>query len=299
MGQAYQKTKAEVAAPKGSRLDLVDPGRSALAVYLQEIHRIPTISRSDEEVLARRASGGDIRAKEDLIKANLRFVVSVVKKYQNLGLPLSDLINEGNIGLIKAVAKFDVSRGYRFISYAIWWIKQSILKAIAEQSRLVRLPVNKANILVQIKKMLDQCITPADEKCLMEDIAIKLHSNLAEVKALLALSKEPLPLDYPVIEQDDSTCYCDTIADSQEEPPEEEPFRESLKAEIKRALGLLTKREAEVIQSRFGLNDCRRESLAEIGRRYRLTKERIRQIERKALEKLRRRSTSLRLKSFI
>ena len=299
MGLAHQKIKAEIAAPNGSRLDLVDSGISALGVYLQEIHRIPTISRSDEEVLARRASAGDIRAKEDLIKANLRFVVSIVKKYQNLGLPLSDLINEGNIGLIKAVAKFDVSRGYRFISYAIWWIKQSILKAISEQSRLVRLPVNKANRLVQIKKLLDQCVSSADEKYLLEDIAKKLHSNSAEVKALLALSKEPLPLDYPVIEQDDSTVYGDLIANLHEEPLEEEPFRESLKAEIKRALGLLTKREAEVIQSHFGLNDCRPESLAEIGQRYRLTKERIRQIERKALEKLRRRSTSLRLKSFI
>ncbi len=167
------------------------------------------LSRSEEAMYARRASEGDDEAKERLVKANLRFVVSVAKRYRNLGLPLSDLINEGNIGLIRTVGKFDASRGYHFISYAVWWIKQSILKAASEQSRIIRLPLNRANDLVHIEKLRRQIPITVKDGVRIGEVAKKLRMDTEEVKKLISISQAPIPLEEPVFEQDDSTSFGD------------------------------------------------------------------------------------------
>ena len=274
------------------------PYEEPLTTYLREINRIPMLSRNEETECVQRGSEGNAEAKERLVKANLRFVVSVAKRYQNMGLPLSDLINEGNIGLMKAVEKFDVLRGYHFISYAVWWIKQSILKAISEQSRLIRLPLNKVNELVRIEKIRKQVPFTPKEDDQAGEIAKILHMDPAEVKNLIILSRAPVPLDEPILDEEGSNSYGDFIEDTSLRALEEEPFYQSLRDEINRALNLLSRREAEVIQFRYGLNGRLPESLTQIGTRYHLSKERIRQIERKALDKLRRRLNNPRLRSY-
>lgn len=282
MKQTVITRQLETKLKKSKNLKLTNPDETALSTYLREINRIPMQSRIEEVECVRRASKGYAEEKERLIKANLRFVISVAKEYQNLGLPLCDLINEGNIGLIKAVDRFDVSRGYHFISYAVWWIRQSILKALSEQSRLIRLPLNKTNTLVRIEQIRRQVpFTPKEEDQIGE-IANILHMDPAEVENLIALSQAPVRLDEPVFDGEDSSPFGDFIEDTNQRLLEEEPYYQSLKNEINRALNLLKSRESEVIQFRFGLNGRLPESLAQIGDRYHLTKERIRQIERKA-----------------
>ncbi|MCG8478331.1 MAG: RNA polymerase sigma factor RpoD/SigA, partial [Spirochaetales bacterium] len=221
-----------------------------------------------------------------LIKANLRFVVNVAKKYQNQGLPLSDLSSEGNIGLMNAIERFDVDKGYHFISYAVWWIRQAILKAICEKSRMIRLPLNRANELVQIEKVRKEIQGSRREEAELQEIARTLDMNPDHVADLVNISRDLISLETPVYNEKDSSVLGDFIEDSNYVQPEALTIERALKDDINEVLSTLTEKEAEIIQFRFGLNGRSPLSLKEIGDRYSLTKERIRQIEKKALRRL-------------
>ncbi len=257
-----------------------------LSMYLKEINRIPLLSRKEEDTYARAAAAGDKRAKDMLVKSNLRFVVNVAKKYQNQGMPLADLISEGNIGLINAIEKYDVDKGYHFISYAVWWIRQAILKAICEKSRVIRLPLNRANELVQIekaRKMLEGAYTEDAE---IREIARFLGMEPEHVADLVAVSRDLVSLETPVFDERDSSVVGDFVENDSYESPESFVIESGLKEDINTVLETLTAKEREVIEYRFGLNGRRAMSLKEIGDRFDLTKERIRQIEKNALRKL-------------
>jgi RNA polymerase primary sigma factor len=271
-----------------------------LSYYLNEISRIPLLTRDEEEALALKAKEGDRYAKDKLVRANLRFVVAVAKKYRNQGIPLGDLINEGNIGLITAIQKFDVTLGYHFISYAVWWIRQAILKAICEKSRMIRLPLNRANELVQIEKVRKNLEANMNEDPSPEMIAKELSMDKELVKHLMEISKETVSLETPVFEsKKDSSFLGDFIKDSKYISPEEKAERKSLSLVINTILNTLTEKEKAIIEFRFGLNGNKAMSLKEIGEKYNLTKERIRQIEKKALTRLRHSSRSDKLKNFL
>ncbi len=259
-----------------------------VSLYLAEVRKIPLLTRQEEDRLARRAAKGDVAAKSKILHANLRFVVNVAKKYQNRGLPLADLISEGNIGLMWAVERFDVDKGCHFISYAVWWIRQAIIKAINDKSRMIRLPLNRLDELTRIEKirehLWDERITGSE----IDTIARRLNLKPRTVADLLDISREVTSLDTPVYSEIDSSVLADLVADSTSRTPEdlaiESSFREDIRGFINKAL---TRKEAQVIQYRFGLNCLRPMSLSEIGSKYEVTKERIRQIERKCIETLR------------
>lgn len=272
---------------------------SSLSVYLREINKIPLLTRKEEVELARRAKIGDPEAKDRLIKANLRFVVNVAKKYQNQGLTLSDLISEGNLGLITAVDKFDVDKGYHFISYAVWWIKQSILKAICEKSRMIRLPLNRANELLQIEKVKREIGSNKDGEADIEEIADFLDMDKSRINDLINASKEFVSLETPLSSDKDANTISDLMEDTKGADPERIIIDSTLQDSIKHVLSTLTEKEANVIKYRFGLNGERPHSLKEIGDKYNLTKERIRQIEKKAISRLRHPTRSQKLQSYI
>lgn len=273
---------------------------NSLSYYLNEISKIPLLTRKEEEELAIKAKNGDNEAKEKLIKANLRFVVMVAKKYKNQGIPLADLINEGNIGLLTAIAKFDPSLGYHFISYAVWWIRQAILKYICEKSRIIRLPLNRANELLQIEKIKKRLISDNGDEPDTAIIAKQLNMDLATVKHLLSLSKKTVSLESTLYENNkESFILCDVLKDDKYLSPDQNLEREHLNSLINSVLDTLSKKEKEIIEYRFGLNGVRNMSLKEIGRKYNLTKERIRQIEKKALNRLKHSTRSNKLLSFI
>jgi RNA polymerase primary sigma factor len=259
---------------------------NVLSIYLKEINRIPLLSREDEDRFARAAATGDKTATDMLVKSNLRFVVNVAKKYQNQGMPLADLISEGNIGLINAIERYDVDKGYHFISYAVWWIRQAILKAICEKSRMIRLPLNRANELVQIekaRKMLEGAMTETEE---IREIARLLEMESEHVADLVAVSRDLVSLETPVFDERDSSVVGDFVENSAYTSPEEYVVDQNLKADINLVLRTLSDKEREVVEYRFGLNGRRAMSLKEIGDRFKLTKERIRQIEKNALKRL-------------
>jgi RNA polymerase primary sigma factor len=289
------KQKERPAARSGYRSD----DENVLSIYLKEINRIPLLTREEEDYYARRAREGDPEAKNVLIRANLRFVVNVSKKYQNQGLPLSDLISEGNIGLMNAIDRFDVDKGYHFISYAVWWIRQGILKAICEKSRMIRLPLNRANELVQIEKVRKEIQSQRGEDPEVGEIAKSLDMDQDHVADLINISRDLISLETPVYAEKDSSLLGDFVEDVGYEHPESVLIEHSLQEDIDEVLGTLTKKEAEIIQYRFGLNGRSPLSLKEIGDRYNLTKERIRQIEKKALKRLQHPSRSHRLQSYI
>lgn len=272
---------------------------TALSLYLNEINQVPLLTRQEEEELARRAAEGDQKAKEKLIAANLRFVVNVAKKYQNQGLPLDDLISEGNIGLINAIERFDVSKGYHFISYAVWWIRQAILKAICEKSRTIRLPLNRANELVQIEKLRKQLMAEKGEEPEIETVAERLGLNPSQVSELLQISRELVSLESPAYDDKDSSSIGDFVEGSYAEDPEQKTLERTLKDDLARVLNQLPSKEREILEHRFGLNGKKPLSLKEIGQRYRLTKERIRQIEKKALQRLRQPSEERELEAYL
>jgi RNA polymerase primary sigma factor len=278
----------------GSGLDV-----SSLSVYLREINKIPLLTRKEEVDLARLAKVGDPEAKDRLIKDNLRFVVNVAKKYQNQGLTLSDLISEGNLGLITAVDKFDVDKGYHFISYAVWWIKQSILKAICEKSRMIRLPLNRANELLQIEKVKREIGSNKDGEADIEEIADFLDMDKSRINDLINASKEFVSLETPLSSDKDANTISDLMEDTKGADPEKILIDQTLQDSIKHVLSTLTEKEANVIKYRFGLNGERPHSLKEIGDKYNLTKERIRQIEKKAISRLRHPTRSQKLQSYI
>ncbi len=270
----------------------------SLDLYLREIGETPLISPEEEIALARKIKKGDERALEKLTKANLRFVVSVAKQYQNQGLSLADLINEGNIGLIKAAKRFDETRGFKFISYAVWWIRQAILQALAEQSRIVRLPLNRVGALHRIGKVSSDLEQEFGREPMTEEIAERLEMSPEEVSETLKISNSHLSLDAPFTEGEDSNLL-DVLKDELQPEPDRNLLGESLRIEIEKALGTLTKREAEVITLYFGINRAKPMTLEEIGHRFNLTRERVRQIKEKAIRRLRHASRSRRLKAFV
>ena len=261
-------------------------GENIIALYLRDINRYELLSREEEKYHAIKASKGDKKSKEKLINSNLRFVVNVAKQYQNQGLPLEDLISEGNIGLMNAIDKFDVTKGYHFISYAVWWIRQRILKAISEKSRMIRLPMNRIYEISKIERVKDELQNSSGLEAKISEIARQLHMEKDLVVELLNISKEMLSLDNPVYVEKDSTVLKDFVPDTTYKSPTEVVMDNSLRDEINVVLKSLTTKEAEILEYRFGLNGKMPSSLREIGNLFNLTKERIRQIEKRAIDRL-------------
>ena len=270
------------------RTDMIENDNEVLSIYLREINRIPLISHEEEYELAVKAKNGDRAAREKILRANLRFVVSVAKKFRGQGLPLSDLINEGNIGLITALDKFEPDTGYHCISYAVWWIRQSILKAISEKGRAVRLPLNRSNELMQIQKA-QKAIMHEKETTdpSVEDISQATGLDAKLVSDLLSVSGEIVSFDSPVKKGEESDSTFGDFIEADGMSPEEEVMDSSMKSAVRSLLEVLSDKEKAIIEMRFGLTGEDPMSLKEIGEVYGLTKERIRQIEKRALDRLR------------
>jgi len=270
---------------------------TSLSLYLKEIEKIPLLDRDEEYKLAVMAKKGDSYARNRLVESNLRFVVSIAKQYQNRGLPLSDLISEGNIGLLTAMDKFEPEKGYHFISYAVWWIRQSILKAIGEKSRMIRLPMNRTADLVQILQAKTNLEENGYNDASIEDIAAECGMTKDQVLEVMQMSREVSSLDAPVGAEEDSS-FGDFI-ESDLQKPDEVVMDEALKESVKRILDTLPERERGIIALRFGLEGKKPMSLKEVGELYNLTKERIRQIEKKVLGQLSEDSIVQDLKAYI
>lgn len=266
--------------------------------YLQEIGKVDLLTPEEEIELAVRIKKGDTTAFERLTKANLRFVVSVAKQYQNQGLSLGDLINEGNLGLIKAARRFDETRGFKFISYAVWWIRQSILQALAEQSRIVRLPLNRVGAINKIGKAYRNLEQEFEREPSAEELATELEMDVNEVTDALRTSGKHVSVDAPFTKGEENSLL-DTIEDDQLPSPDLELMAESLKAEINAVLATLPGREAEVIKLYFGVDVDHPHTLEEIGEKFNLTRERVRQIKEKAVRRLRQASRSKNLKPYL
>jgi RNA polymerase primary sigma factor len=272
----------------------------SLDKYLQEIGRVELLDAEEEINLAQLIKKGGYegtRALERLVKANLRFVVSVAKQYQNQGLSLGDLINEGNLGLIKAAKRFDETRGFKFISYAVWWIRQSILQALAEQSRIVRLPLNRVGALNKIGKKFSELEQKYEREPTAAELAEQLEMTIPEIAETIKISGRHLSVDAPFVQGEDNRLL-DILPNEQQPPPDSELIRESLREEVKQVLTTLSQREAEVIKLYFGL-DGQALTLEEIGEKFNLTRERVRQIKEKAIRRLRHASRSKTLRSYL
>ncbi|MFB1022951.1 MAG: sigma-70 family RNA polymerase sigma factor [Vicingaceae bacterium] len=267
--------------------------------YLQEIGRVELITAEEEVALAIRIKEGDSVALEKLTKANLRFVVSVAKQYQNQGLGLSDLINEGNLGLIKAAQKFDETRGFKFISYAVWWIRQSIMQAIAEQSRIVRLPLNKIGNINKVRKVFNELEQKYEREPLPHEIAECVDISDNDISVSIKNNRRHVSMDAPLGNEDDSSSMYDLLHNSSAPDPDKVLLNESLCNEVQQSLTMLPVREAEVLRLFFGLNDTTPHSLEEIGIKYQLTRERVRQIKEKAVRRLKVHSRTKVLKSYL
>ncbi|MBO4382061.1 MAG: RNA polymerase sigma factor RpoD/SigA [Bacteroidales bacterium] len=259
---------------------------ASLDKYLHEIAKVPLLTADEEAELARRIKNGDDEALDKLTKANLRFVVSVAKQYQNQGVTLSDLINEGNFGLMKAAHRFDETRGFKFISFAVWWIRQAILQAIAEQSRIVRLPMNKVVAISKISKTVAALEQELQREPRISEIAEKLDIPESEVKDSLRNSPRHLSMDASLTKDDDTNLY-DVIKSEETAPPDRELIYESLQSELRRVIDLLPEREADVLKLYYGLGSKHPMTLDEIGEKFDLTRERVRQIKEKAIRRLR------------
>jgi len=270
----------------------------SLDKYLQEIGKVNLLTPDQEIELALGIKRGEQRSLEILTKANLRFVVSVAKQYQNQGLSLGDLINEGNLGLIKAAKRFDETRGFKFISYAVWWIRQSILQALAEQSRIVRLPLNRVGALNKIGKAYSNLEQEFEREPSADELAQELKMDVSEVSDAMKISSRHVSMDAPFTSGEENRLL-DIIEDDQQPAPDEILMTESLKTEIERALATLSDREAEVISLYFGLNKEHSLTLEEIGERFNLTRERVRQIKEKAIRRLRHASRSKNLRAYL
>lgn len=270
----------------------------SLDKYLQEIGKVDLLTPDEEIELAIRIRKNDQRALEKLVKANLRFVVSVAKQYQNQGLTLGDLINEGNLGLIKAARRFDETRGFKFISYAVWWIRQSILQALAEQSRIVRLPLNRVGALNKIGKAYSNLEQEYEREPSAHELAQELDMDINEISDTLKISGRAVSMDAPFTQGEENRLL--DILENEEQPsPDQTLMSESLRREIERALSTLSEREAEVVKLYFGLNKEHSLTLEEIGERFNLTRERVRQIKEKAIKRLRHASRSKNLRSYL
>ncbi len=270
---------------------------SSVSLYMKDIERVPLLSRDEEYTLALRAKNGDSYARNRLLEANLRFVVSIAKQYQNRGLPLADLISEGNLGLMTALDKFEPEKGYHFISYAVWWIRQSILKAIGEKSRMIRLPMNRAADLAQVMQAKAKIEKDGECEVSIEDLAVECGMSKEDIVELMQISREVSSLDAPV-GADESASFGDFI-ESENDKPDEVVMEEALKASVNKILDTLPERERTIIELRFGLNNKKPMSLKEVGELYNLTKERIRQIEKKVLGQLAEDKEVQELKAYI
>ena len=270
---------------------------ASLDKYLQEIGKEDLITVEEEVELAQRIRKGDQRALEKLTRANLRFVVSVAKQYQNPGLSLPDLINEGNLGLIKAAEKFDETRGFKFISYAVWWIRQSILQALAEQSRIVRLPLNQVGSLNKINKAFSRFEQEHERRPSPEELAETLDLPAEKVADTLRVSGRHISVDAPFVEGEDNSLL-DVLVNDDSPVADKTLINESLSTEVERALATLTERERDIIRLFFGIN-CQEMTLEEIGEKFGLTRERVRQIKEKAIRRLRHSSRSKLLKTYL
>ena len=267
-------------------------------IYLKEIGRVPLLSAEEEIDLASRMIQGDTYARKRLSEANLRLVVSVAKKYVGRGMQFLDLIQEGNLGLIKAVKKFDYTKGFKFSTYATWWIRQAITRAIADQARTIRIPVHMVETITKVKKTSSMLLNKNGIEPTPEDIAMELNMHPDKVREIIRISQDPVSLETPIGEEEDSHLG-DFIPDDDAPAPAEAASHSLLKEQLSNVLGSLTKREERVLRLRFGLVDGRQRTLEEVGREFNVTRERIRQIEAKALRKLRHPSRSKKLRDFL
>jgi len=271
---------------------------ASLDKYLHEIGKVDLLSAEEEVELARKVRNGDNLALEKLIKANLRFVVSVSKQYQNQGLSLPDLINEGNLGLIKAAKRFDETRGFKFISYAVWWIRQSILQALAEQARIVRLPLNKIGSINKINRALSELEQKYEREPSIDEIAKAIELAPGDIKDAMRSSGRHISMDAPLTEDEDGDMY-EVLLSDESPSPDGNLLNDSLRKEIERALSSLTEREANIIKLYFGLNGKHPYTLEEIGEEFNLTRERVRQIKEKAIKRLKHTTRSKILKTYL
>jgi RNA polymerase primary sigma factor len=272
---------------------------ASLDMYLQDIGRVELITADEEVVLAQKIKNGDQRALDKLVKANLRFVVSVSKQYQNQGLSLPDLINEGNMGLIKAAQRFDETRGFKFISYAVWWIRQSILQALAEQSRIVRLPLNKIGAINKINKTFAKLEQQLEREPIAEEISEILDIMPADIRDIMRNQGRHMSMDAPLGTSEDGGSMYELLENKHEASPDNDLIIESLRSEINRALTALTSREADVVRLYYGLSGGHSHSLEEIGEKFELTRERVRQIKEKAVRRLKHASRSKFLMGYL
>lgn len=279
-------------APDGVSID--DP----VKIYLKEIGRVPLLSPDEEVDLAIRISQGDVAAKKRLSEANLRLVVSIAKRYLGRGMQFLDLIQEGNLGLIKAVEKFDHTKGFKFSTYATWWIRQAITRAIADQARIIRIPVHMVETINKVKKVSSQLLHQNGHEPSADDIAAELDMPVDKVREIMRVAQEPVSLETPIGEEEDSHLG-DFIPDDDAPAPQDAASHTLLKEQLSDVLSTLTSREEKVLRLRFGLEDGRSRTLEEVGREFNVTRERIRQIEAKALRKLRHPSRSKKLKDFL
>lgn len=278
-------------------------GRESYSIekYLQEIGKIHVLSPEEEADLAKKIRNGDVEAREKLVLSNLRFVVSVAKQYQNHGLTLGDLINEGNVGLIKAAECFDETKGFKFISYAVWWIRQSILQAIAENARLIRLPLNKISTINKVNRCYTALEQEYQREPTEEEIAEKMDITASEVKENLKIANRPISMDAPLTAEEESVSLYDIYiaADPTIQGPEATLNQDSLKKDIERSFAILSTRESSILSMYYGLNGYTAMSLEEIGTKLGLTSERVRQVKTKAIRKLKDMKNSKRLKTYL
>ena len=282
----------EIVAAEGVNID--DPVR----MYLKEIGKVPLLSANEEIEIAKRMADGDQEAKQQLAEANLRLVVSIAKRYVGRGMLFLDLIQEGNLGLIKAVEKFDYRKGYKFSTYATWWIRQAITRAIADQARTIRIPVHMVETINKVMRVERQLLQELGRQPAPEEVANEMGMSVDKIREVLKIAQEPIPLETPIGEEEDSHLG-DFIPDEEITAPSDAASQVMLKEELEEVLKTLTDREAKVLKMRFGLEDGRMRTLEEVGRDFNVTRERIRQIEAKALRKLRHPSRSKRLKDFL
>lgn len=293
--KAKKTSRKQIKAKKSSDFSF---GESSIGWYLENINKIPLLSRGREDYLARAARFGHNRAKDELIKANLRFVVSIAKKYQTSGISLLDLINEGNLGLIRASERFDPDRGYHFISYAVWWIRQAIILAISQKASFIRLPINRTADIHRIEKVNKLLEDKLGREPTPSEIAQELDVETSEINTLRNMSYEYVSLDASMGDKDESSFFV-MVEDKTAESPMKKVEEESLKDAIQKVISTLSENEQEILKLRFGLGEEEPMSLQQIGKKFGLSKERIRQIEKKALRRLRHPSRSMKLQVFM
>jgi RNA polymerase primary sigma factor len=262
-------------------------GRNSLDLYLHEIRRYPLLTREEETDLARRVRGGDAAARDKLVRSNLRFVVSIAKKYVGNGVPLEDLINDGNVGLVKAAERFDPERGFKFISYAVWWIRQSILVSVSENSRMIRMPMNRVGLAQRASKVSRALEQDLGREADAAELARELGVTKEEIEEVTTFSQGHLSLDQPVHDEGSESTFVDQIVDEQNAPPDHGAYADSLRRDMARALESLTDRERTILTRYYGLAGVKARTLEEIGREMGYTRERIRQIKEQAIDKLR------------